>query len=760
MPRVAPTVLVVLALLGVLPSLHAGEEEGASPPEDAPFLGLSVRDTKDGPVVGWIAPGPLGGRGFEAEKTGIRRGDNLVSIDGETVDAAGFEKAVKAKRPGDEVVLVLRRSPDASAESAVPKGGPGGDPFEVRVRLGRRSEWTGTVGRGLGGRTVPPATKGAFETTILEAAAALGEREGMPGVGGGLDALLVRLAAMQEEALDPNALPAVVKTFRRPLSVDAVEAEVDALARPAAGGGVGELAALIRGVLDLPPAGEGAVEEAARRLSEGREVLPQVLALLQTLRDSVYIYDDRADDHVRVLGDRVGPHAADRIRDALVLLRLAPGAWEREATPHAGDAPLENVPANVRAAVPEGDVLWFGTDPLGRLAVVGGKGANRYVMDRVAAVYDVGGDDRYEYPAHDAPLAAPLRLVIDLAGDDRHESAGGFDGPATALMGLSWLDDRAGDDVYTSSGAFSVGAGLLGIGVLLDRGGNDVYECTGEASGWGIGCGFWGVGLVVDGGGSDVYRGEKLVEGVGGPRGLGMILDSGGNDLYVADGPHFGSVYATPAVYVGMSQGFGVGVRAYAAGGLGAIYDLGGNDRYVAGEFSQAGGYYFGIGILHDAAGNDLYHGNRYGQAFAAHQAVGVLVDDAGDDTYWSMTAASQAGTWDESVGLLLDRAGNDAYRADGLAQGGASMQAIALLVDLHGDDRYSGAGGAVQGRGGGNQYHYDADKVFSFSALLDLGGGRDAYSADRENDVARATGAYREKDPAASPLYGLFVDR
>ena len=87
-------------------------------------------------------------------------------------------------------------------------------------------------------------------------------------------------------------------------------------------------------------------------------------------------------------------------------------------------------------------------------------------------------------------------------------------------------------------------------------------------------------------------------------------------------------------------------------------------------------------------------------------------------------------------------------------------MQAIALLLDLEGDDRYSGAGGAVQGRGGGNGYHYDESKVFSFSALFDRGGGRDVYSSGRENDTTKATGEHRAKNPASSPLYGVFSDR
>ena len=139
--------LLVLAL--GLPT-RAGEEtgEGTRPWKEQPFLGLSLRDTASGPVVSWIRPGPLGGRGF-ASARGIERGDNLVSIDGQALDAAGFKTYVEGLAPGADVTLVLRRSPEASAESAVPRGGEGGEPFEVKATLGDRATWGGLMGRGL-----------------------------------------------------------------------------------------------------------------------------------------------------------------------------------------------------------------------------------------------------------------------------------------------------------------------------------------------------------------------------------------------------------------------------------------------------------------------------------------------------------------------------------------------------------------------------------------------------------------------------------
>jgi hypothetical protein len=663
----------------------------------------------------------------------------------------------------------------------VPSGGTGGEPFEVTATLGSREAWAGMVGRGLRGRTIAPPQEGAYEAMILEAAAEVGVRAGQEGIGGGLDALLENLAKVQEDALDPNALPAVVNCFRRPLSVDAVEADVASAVLAAAGGDLATVEALIRHVLDLPdpdttirevmgkPTAEldpaeirSMVRFAGQHLQSyqyGRGERPMMERLLRTLREGVYIYDGEADEHVKTINEVAGSSVDVLLALPLIMLRLAPKAWETRAASLAEGEPADEVPDEVRAVV-EGEIVWYGEDPLGKLAVVGGRGPNRYDMSKVTAVYELGGDDRYDYRAPSEHGAVAMRIVIDLEGNDQHTSAVGFEGPATAVYGFSLLDDRAGNDVYRTDQPFAVASGLMGLGVLLDRAGDDVYEARGEASGWGIGTGFWGAGILVDQSGHDVYHGERYVQGVGGPRGLGLILDMEGKDLYRANGPSFGSVYGTPAVYVGMSQGVGFGVRGYAAGGVGAIYDLAGNDRYEGGEFSQAGGYYFGLGILHDLKGHDLYYGNRYGQAFSAHQAIGILIDDEGDDTYWSMTAASQAGTWDQSIGLLLDRKGNDAYRCDGLGQGGASMQAIALLLDLEGDDRYSGAGASTQGQGGGNSYHYDQDGVFSFSALFDLGGGRDAYSSGRENDTTVATGTYRENKPANSPLYGVFSDR
>ena len=333
--------------------------------------------------------------------------------------------------------------------------------------------------------------------------------------------------------------------------------------------------------------------------------------------------------------------------------------------------------------------------------------------------------------------------------------------PEARSWAVSVLVDSAGNDRY-EGGTLSCGAAMLGVGILVDRDGSDVYR----GSTWCQGAGIYGAGALLDlakpGRGrksdADLYEAHHMSQAIGGPRGFGLLLDEAGRDLYRANGPT-PSAYDTPAVFYGLSQGVGFGLRMYDSGGIGVLCDLSGDDRYEAGEFSQGGAYYWAMGILYDRSGNDLYYGNRYGQGFGCHQSLGILTDDAGDDTYWAMTAASQGGSWDIGMGLLLDRQGNDSYQADGLSQGGAAMQAIAWLIDLDGTDRYAAPNSATHGQSSGNRYHYAETGCFSWSLLLDAGGTADYYSTGRPNGETLAPGKGNDKNPANSALHGLFID-
>ena len=411
---------------------------------------------------------------------------------------------------------------------------------------------------------------------------------------------------------------------------------------------------------------------------------------------------------------------------------------------------LENepVPAEIASAV-TGPI--FGAENVTGLGwvVVGSLANNSYDMGRIAAVFEPGGDDTYTW----STLHTGNQAIIDLTGNDQYKG-GDQQGPAGAILGLSLIDDAAGDDQY-SGPLLSCGAGMFGVGILIDRSGNDRYH-TGA---WSMGAGILGAGFLFDQSGGDEYQSSVNSQGIGGPLGIGALVDMQGNDLYRVDGISPG-VDGVPTVSFAMSQGIGFGARRLIAGGVGILADFGGDDRYESGEFSQGGGYFYGFGMLLDQSGNDLYRGSHYAQGFTSHQAAGVLIDLAGDDTYWSMISAAQGAAWDTSISLLLDAAGNDSYRGNALSQGSAAEQALAMFCDLDGSDHYVGLGPFIQGESGDNAYHFKDTKARSFSVLIDAGSGEDFFSSKRTRGGVTVTGpALTEGAPASAPLFGLMID-
>lgn len=753
------------ALVGMSIALAVGADP--QPWTEQPFLGLSVRDGPHGPVVAWVRPGPLGGTGYHSA-AGVQRADNIVEVNGAPITAAAeFERVVAGLRPGQLVRVRFRRAAEADARAAVPGGGAGGELHEVEVVIASRDEWTGTLGRGWGERSILPApAPGEFEAQLRAVTAGL--HDGAHATG--LDELVAYLGRVQDAAPDPNALSWVVRCFRNPLRVIDVESELAVHVQAAAAAPSPDtVAALLHAALDIEPL--RAMPEDRRRAAletlhaardewvEVTTAQPGARQLVRTMRDSMSPGGEHAAGDIRVIR-RAGETAADLLRWHLDRLPWAWSEVERHLSPHALAAPRQDVPDDIRRAA-QGDILFWERRGGDTVNIVGGDGPNTYDMSVINWVYDLGGNDTYRFPQRETDAIVNERIIIDLTGDDTYEGDGDFAGPGVGVFACGIIDDRDGRDTYRTTGQCAAASGLLGIGIILDHRGDDTYENRGPRSGWSLGAGFYGAGLIIDRAGDDVYTGEKLVQGVGGPRGFGAIIDVAGDDSYSANGPNFPSAYGTPNTFLSLSQGFGFGVRGYAAGGVGAIYDLSGNDRYGGGEFSQGGAYFFALGILHDASGRDRYEGSRYNQGFSAHQAIGILVDDAGDDVYRGHTAASQAGAWDQSIAWLVDRAGNDVYHCDGLGQGAASMQALAVFLDLGGDDTYTAAAaGSVQGESGSNTYHFDKDGTYSFSMLLDLGQGRDRYSAPKRADgVRRATGDLDPDRRVDSPWMGVFVD-
>ncbi len=382
--------------------------------------------------------------------------------------------------------------------------------------------------------------------------------------------------------------------------------------------------------------------------------------------------------------------------------------------------------------------------------VVGSLANNTYDMQRIAGVFDPGGDDTYLW----SDLFIGNQAVLDRAGNDRY-TGGERQGPAAGLFGISLIDDGAGNDQY-SGASFACGSGLFGVGVLIDRSGDDTYT-TGA---WSLGAGIFGAGFLFDLSGRDSYLSAVFSQGVGGPLGIGVLADRAGNDLYRVDGV-VPSVYGDATVSFAMSQGVGIGARPLCAGGVGILIDDCGDDRYEGGEFSQGGGYYYGFGMLIDHLGSDLYRGDHFAQGFTAHQAAGVLIDVTGDDCYWSTTSASQGAAWDTSTSLLLDGGGNDTYRGGALAQGSAAEQAIAALCDLGGSDHYLSRHSSAQGESSDNAYHFARAGARSFSVLVDVGDGVDFFSTGRTLQGVTVTGpAVRTDLPAGAPLFGIAIDR
>ena len=385
-----------------------------------------------------------------------------------------------------------------------------------------------------------------------------------------------------------------------------------------------------------------------------------------------------------------------------------------------------------------------------RWFVYGSTDDNRYDMSVIDVVFDPGGNDIYNY-GYNTPK--DLKLLIDASGNDHYH--GDTLGPATGMLGISLLNDQAGNDTYHSEFTGN-GVGLMGLGILIDHSGSDSYQ----SDYFSIAAGFYGSGILLDlGEGSDSFQSSSFSQGFGGPRGLGLLYNANGDDHYLANS-QTPSAYGIANTYASFSQGIGYGVRPFDTGGIGILFDARGADSYEAGEFSQAGGYFWGLGILHDAEGDDEYQGNRYSQGFGVHQASGVLVDDSGDDYYTGVTAACQGAAWDIALGLLLDFAGDDHYSGDNLCQGSAAMQAMGWLIDLEGYDSYESTTTISQGHSGENHYHYKASMpVFSWSVLLDAGGQLDQYSNQNDNNQTQKNSTLDLKSPEKSKVYGLLID-
>ncbi len=700
------------------------------------YLGAALRDDGDAVTITGLRAGP-------ALRAGLREGDRLRAADGAALSARTLRERIAASGPGTSITLTYERD---------------GQRRRLDVPIGDRGAWSGPAAH----------PRAAHETVRLPRAPSWYSRHRarLAAIATADD---VAVMAALEGMLD--GLGDAPEGYNRSPWLDAVLATPDALAAwphwartrlGAAHTAAPHWQPAFCAWLAMPCAAADAPRQVSQAASLATALAPVVAQVEAAFADVPGGRAALAPDLAVLLGETAAGHlihAQERALQAIAgmqasmlvrraalldafaaLVAVAPDVAPRAA------ADAQALPAALAARV-TGEVI--GWAPLGAgFVVVGGPGANRYDMDQLYAVIDLGGDDHYAWNA-DLPLA--VQLIDDRGGDDRYAAYAG--GPGAGLLGVAVLRDAAGDDHYRS-GLAGCGAGVFGFGLLVDRAGRDRYACMA----WSSGAGLYGGGVLLDAGReADVYDAALLSQGIGGPAGVGLLIDHGGDDYYRANGP-VASAYGTGAVFLGLSQGVGYGLRPHDHGGIGVLHDLAGDDRYEAGEFSQGGGYFAGLGLLADDAGDDLYVGHRYAQGFAAHQAAGVLADAAGNDVYWSMTAAAQGAAWDQSQALLIDAAGDDHYRAGTLSQGAAAHQSRALLYDAAGDDVYR-AGAEAQGHAGNNGYHHaHGAPVYSIAVLHDAG-GEDRGNRAAPVDAALVERGPRRDDAAHRGGFGVFID-
>ena len=748
--RMKPQGLFALALLATLTACVSGKASSGhrshssldpGPPAHAlkvSFVGLVLENAKEGgaAVVDTVA-GP-------AAVAGVRRGDRILRIGDEAVDAGRARQRILETPPGSKLQLHILREARA---------------LQISVEVATRERWSG------------PAAFASAVPFLIARGDGLRQDAGsvFEQVSGGtpeiasyqrrLDRMFTELAG---EDTGFHKLPLIRTALMQPDTVAGWRDDVLARMRFLDEGHAPVIELICRTLGAACPASLAIA-------SDGQSTLAQFAAVIATANQQVrnvfdgaeggrgqaatdlaYLLEQTATE--RTLHGQPGDLRGIRAMQLSMRVNFSAliGIANRLLA-NARRLPVfrqtsRQIPAALRKAV-KGDIMDF-LEIEGGYVVIGGDGPNSYDMGKLYAVMDLGGNDVYRW---DDQVPRETQTIVDLSGEDRYEAVRG--GPAAGWLGVAILMDRAGNDHYASA-LGGCGAGMLGIGLLFDNSGADTYHCAA----WSLGAAVYGSGMLIDRGvEADIYLSQTFSQGVGGPRGLGLLLDEGGDDLYRANGP-VPSAYGVPGSFMAFSQGVGVGIRPYDTGGVGALLDLGGNDRYEGGEFSQGGGYFWGVGLLHDAAGNDLFYGNRYSQGFAAHQAFGMLSDMSGDDHYWSMTAAAQGAAWDQSIAVLFDGGGNDVYRAGALSQGAAAQQSLALLHDVSGDDVYESAADDAQGAAGDNAYHFlIEDPIYSLGVLLDESGA-DRYSTGLRNGERRTRSLGSGKNGAG--VAGMAMDR
>ena len=306
-------------------------------------------------------------------------------------------------------------------------------------------------------------------------------------------------------------------------------------------------------------------------------------------------------------------------------------------------------------------------------------GKSNFYDEKFAFILDVKGNDEYTSEIN-TDFYKPYFCQIDLSGDDIYEN-NQIGGLFSSRFGYGVHYDAKGDDIYKGGDySFSSWCGYL---LSIDQDGSDFYR-GGLHS---LGAASIGLSYLYDAFGDDIYSATEFAEGFASVLGVGILADTYGNDIYYCGGKYLHSPLA-PDDYRTMSHGYGYGIRPDIGGGVGILFDKSGNDYYDGGVFSIGGAYWYALGIVIDEKGNDFYNSVYYPQGSGIHLAGGFLLDESGEDSYYSKHGPGMGAGHDFSVGFLIDKSGNDEYSIEG-GLGLGLTNSVGVFIDENGNDRY-----------------------------------------------------------------------
>lgn len=406
---------------------------------------------------------------------------------------------------------------------------------------------------------------------------------------------------------------------------------------------------------------------------------------------------------------------------------LAHGLWPLTEAVEQSAKSLKNILLNGKTV----SGAWHLNTPLGEVIVDTRPNNNQYQGQQPWILIDTQGQDSY---AFDQIRPPGVTVLLDLAGDDRYQSAGPGRDPSSATLGLAVLLDASGNDHYDGHW-LTQGAALFGGAALIDHHGDDHYSAQGQAQGFAFG----GIAALLDFDGDDRYQALTQAQAAAGPSGLAVLFDQAGRDRYVlANTPLVLPSAQLKHSNASLGQGTAFGHRSQSdadgpsrAGGLALLLDAQGDDVYEAQVFAQGAGYEGGLGVLWDGSGSDQMFAAWYAMGAAAHRASGVLVaGGSGRDRYTASHATSLGAAHDQSVAIFVGGVGDDSYSLLSLGLGAAHDSSTALFLERAGDDRYQHTHALCRGFGVSvySQAHAEpsesAPPRYNNTALfMDLGG-------------------------------------